>query len=81
MKKQKQKPSRRQTPYLCPVCMGKGLVPSGFYTLLDVSSSASPEQCKPCAGTGIVWGVSDVINNLKNYENEQEKSEKQTEES
>lgn len=45
-------------PYVCPVCSGKGLVPNGFYdttTSYSLSTSTSPETCKSCRGTGIVW--------------------------
>jgi len=47
-------------PYRCPVCDGRGLVPNGFYRSVGVSdwgsSSVSPEKCKSCDGTGVVWG-------------------------
>jgi DnaJ-class molecular chaperone len=45
-------------PYCCPVCMGNGLVPNGFYNKTGntwTSTSASPETCRSCQGTGVVW--------------------------
>ena len=45
-------------PYCCPVCGGNGLVPNGFYRQTGgnwVSSDSTPEQCKTCNGTGVVW--------------------------
>lgn len=49
---------KTQQPHCCPVCSGKGVVPNGFYNSTDTSwstSSITPDQCKPCKGTGIVW--------------------------
>ena len=46
-------------PYCCPVCGGNGLVANGFYTQVSghwSSSDATPEMCRSCNGTGIVWG-------------------------
>jgi hypothetical protein len=46
------------TPYRCPVCNGKGIVPNGFYNSTEDSwatTSIAPETCKSCWGTGIVW--------------------------
>ena len=46
-------------PYCCPVCCGNGLVTNGFYTQVSghwSSSDATPEMCRSCNGTGIVWG-------------------------
>lgn len=45
-------------PHTCPVCSGNGLVPNGFYsqTLRTWSTTTvTPEMCKTCTGTGIVW--------------------------
>ena len=45
--------------YKCPVCEGNGLVPNGFYNQTDgqwSSTSITPEICKSCKGTGVVWG-------------------------
>jgi hypothetical protein len=45
-------------PFCCPVCGGNGLVPNGFYLQVGKtwsSSDATPEKCKSCHGTGIVW--------------------------
>lgn len=45
--------------YKCPVCQGTGLVPNGFYSNPGMptysSTSTSPETCKSCNGTGIVY--------------------------
>jgi hypothetical protein len=46
------------SPYKCPVCGGNGLVPNGFYSQTGGkwwSTSTTPETCKSCSGTGIVW--------------------------
>jgi len=46
-------------PYCCPVCAGNGLVPNGFYRQVGgiwSSTDATPEKCRACKGTGIVWG-------------------------
>ena len=46
-------------PYRCPVCGGKGFVPSGFYSVFLDNSTACPtltEKCRSCNGSGIVWG-------------------------
>ena len=45
-------------PHSCPVCSGNVLVPNGFYmqTLGTLSTTdATPEKCRSCKGTGIVW--------------------------
>jgi len=45
-------------PYCCPVCNGKMTVPNGFYNQVNgywSSSSSTPERCRSCNGTGIVW--------------------------
>jgi len=49
----------RQDPYICPVCGGNGLVANGFYNQIGgewSTTSITPEQCRSCNGTGIVWG-------------------------
>ena len=49
----------QKLPYCCPVCGGNGLVANGFYTQASghwSSSDATPEMCRSCNGTGIVWG-------------------------
>lgn len=50
--------SQKKKPHVCPVCDGKGFVPSGFYEPVEMwaSSSASNQQCRTCNGTGLVWG-------------------------
>ena len=47
------------TPFVCPVCLGNGKVPNGFYNQTGgkwMTSDATPEKCQSCNGTGIVWG-------------------------
>ncbi len=45
-------------PHRCPVCRGNGLVPNGFYVQTLgcwTINSITPETCRSCNGTGIVW--------------------------
>lgn len=44
-------------PYKCPVCLGRTIVPAGFYTSTgDTWTSGSvPESCRACSGTGVIW--------------------------
>lgn len=44
--------------YKCPVCNGKGIVPNGFYNVINSynTNNTSAEVCRTCKGTGIVWG-------------------------
>jgi len=55
------------TPHKCPVCMGNGQVPNGFYLQTTGNWSQSgitPEKCRTCNGTGIVWsGYNEVQEN------------------
>ena len=47
------------SPYCCPVCGGKGVVPTGFYEGWSGGSSSDffmPETCRSCNGTGVIWG-------------------------
>jgi len=49
---------RRKYPHICPVCGGNGLVPNGFYMQTSghwPTTSVTPEMCRSCNGTGIVW--------------------------
>ena len=42
---------------ICPVCMGNGLVPDGFYRQTSgkiTSSTIEPEKCRSCNGKGYV---------------------------
>ena len=43
---------------ICPVCKGRGNVPSGFYLAVGVNSwtttSTSPETCRSCGGAGYI---------------------------
>jgi hypothetical protein len=54
-----------QIPHKCPICNGRGVVPSGFYSGTDYideygnllwTSSDAVEKCRACDGTGIIWG-------------------------
>lgn len=49
-----------QTPYKCPVCEGRGIVPNGFYDIPNTqnvytSSNVAPHTCKSCSGSGIIY--------------------------
>lgn len=49
--------------YLCPVCLGKGLVPNGFYNvggITQYSSNCSPEICRSCKGKGYIDDEKDL---------------------
>lgn len=49
--------------YLCPVCLGKGLVPNGFYNvggITQYSSNCSPEICRSCNGKGYINDEKDL---------------------
>jgi hypothetical protein len=43
---------------LCPVCLGRGIVPSGFYMVPagqgHTTSDARPDKCRTCAGQGVL---------------------------
>jgi DnaJ-class molecular chaperone len=47
------------TPFICPVCGGRGIVREGFYLVMSPASgpttSVASEPCRSCQGTGIVW--------------------------
>jgi hypothetical protein len=50
-------PKLELKPFKCPICAGKGKLPPGFYSWNNTtSSSCCEETCKPCKGTGIIWG-------------------------
>lgn len=46
---------------ICPVCQGRGAVPSGFYDIPvpgvvpQSRTAAGPECCRSCNGTGMVY--------------------------
>jgi len=62
--------NKMKIPFKCPVCNGTGRVSRGFYDAIGVdnwtTSDATPETCRSCGGTGIVYvdnkdvGVHDV---------------------
>lgn len=50
--------STLKTPFCCPVCNGKGIVPNGFYNATGncwVATTTLPDTCRTCGGTGVVW--------------------------
>jgi len=54
---------KKLTPYKCPVCEGRGVVPFGFYdysnkfkTINDIETEIPIEMCRTCIGKGIIWG-------------------------
>jgi len=51
----------RVIPHTCPVCQGRGSVPMGFYNPNNqgTANSTAPDQCRSCAGTGVVWREED----------------------
>jgi len=47
------------TPHRCPICGGNGKVMRGFYEQIGgmwSTTDITPELCRSCGGTGIVWG-------------------------
>jgi hypothetical protein len=45
-------------PFKCPICGGNGLVPHGFYNQTGgqfSSTDTTPETCRICNGSGIVY--------------------------
>ena len=43
-------------PHVCPVCCGKGEVPSSFYDKdVMATTNNNPVTCRTCSGRGIVW--------------------------
>lgn len=45
------------TPHKCPVCVGRGEVPVGFYGDPLASTSLSDDTtCRSCKGSGVLWG-------------------------
>jgi len=62
----------------CPVCGGNGLVPNGFYSQTSgcwTTASISPEVCRSCNGTGVIFAslaVADVTKQLDELREELE---------
>lgn len=57
-------------PYKCPVCDGRGFVPNGFYNTTTqeyVSVNTTPETCRSCGGTGVVWSILSKYPDDDNY--------------
>ena len=45
------------TPYLCPVCQGRGFVPPGFYGSYGaIANRTDSDPCRACNSTGVLWG-------------------------
>lgn len=62
-------------PHKCPVCNGSGKVSRPPNIAGDVhswsgSTNCGPWQCNACLGSGIIWGV---VNIVKDTESEREK--------
>ena len=49
----------------CPVCDGKGIVPAGFYSYGNGSTSTADETCRSCKGTGYVVVPEDIVTEKK----------------
>lgn len=48
-----------RTAHRCPVCGGRGIVPTGFYDTTSgyyTTTTTAPEGCRSCGGRGVVWG-------------------------
>jgi hypothetical protein len=57
-------------PYLCPVCHGKGTVPSSFYFDIinfgySTTSGDYDVACKTCYGRGVIFEEEEEMNKLK----------------
>ena len=51
-------PHEPSRPHKCPVCSGTGLLPPGFYNVVNYYStgtSIAPETCRTCTGFGVLW--------------------------
>ena len=52
-------PITPDTPEVCPVCQGHGIMPHGFFEhpagVSFGSTSCENVKCRPCDGTGILW--------------------------
>ena len=54
----------QRKPFCCPACNGKGKVQQGFYDMGPMgwrsgtvsTTDSTPENCRSCGGSGIVWG-------------------------
>jgi DnaJ-class molecular chaperone len=48
----------------CPVCEGRGIVPTGFYNpgvSMTTSGGTALETCRTCGGTGVIAEPIEVI--------------------
>ncbi len=43
-------------PHVCPICDGRGYLPSNFYNKSSALYNSAGAKCRTCNGTGIVWG-------------------------
>ena len=51
-------------PAICPVCLGNGFVPNGFYSTTNrewASGSTEPEVCRSCNGKGCLFVMEDEV--------------------
>lgn len=46
--------SREIQPYKCPVCRGRGTVPTDFYFYEDLKPKSKEVKCRSCNGNGII---------------------------
>lgn len=50
---------------ICPVCGGKGLVPTGFYTAIGTpyygTTGTFPETCRSCRGKGYIETYDGIV--------------------
>lgn len=45
-------------PHKCPVCLGQGKVPLGFYNFEEynyITTAIVQEVCRSCHGEGVIW--------------------------
>lgn len=46
---------KKDKPYKCPVCDGRGNVPFNFYNDKNMSVYSLNEKCRTCEGDTIIW--------------------------
>ncbi len=47
--------TRKDTPFKCPVCDGKGIVDYNFYEDANMNKFGTNETCRTCEGDTIIW--------------------------
>lgn len=45
---------QQRQPYKCPVCRGRGTVPTDFYFYEDLKPKSKEVKCRSCNGNGII---------------------------